>query len=207
VKVCSCPPRSFPGQDGRTGRRRRRLPPALARAGADVRLLLPGYAPLLQALENSRLVARLRQHFGAATVELRRGRLPGLDLPVYLIDSPFSYDRPATLPEPGPRDCRQPRRFGLLGWSGRTLGCGDVDRDWRADIVHAHDWHAGLACPLARTRAAAGQRVHGAQPCLCREFDGAQLAELQLPRSTFAPEASSSRKGSFIKAGSITPTS
>jgi len=182
------------------------LPPALARAGADVRLLLPGYAPLLQALENSRLVARLGSTFGAATVELRRGRLPGLDLPVYLIDSPFLYDRPGN-PYLSPNRADwpdNPRRFGLLGWVGAHLGCGDVDRDWRADVVHAHDWHAGLACahlaPHPGPRPASVFTVHNL--AFVGEFDGAQLAELQLPRSTFAPEGLEFHgKGSFMKAG------
>src|SRR5512137_1428006 len=69
------------------------LPPALARADTDVRLLLPAYPPLREALDKPRVVARLGAAFGGATVEIRRGRLPGMELPVYLIDSPYLYDR------------------------------------------------------------------------------------------------------------------
>jgi starch synthase len=182
------------------------LPPAMARAGVDVRLLLPGYAPLLQALENSRLVARLGSAFGGATVELRRGRLPGFELPVYLIDSPFLYDRPGN-PYLAPDRADwpdNPRRFGLLGWLAAHLGCGDVDRDWRADVVHAHDWHAGLACAHLALhpgpRPASVFTVHNL--AFVGEFDPMQLAELHLPRSTFAPEGLEFHgKGSFMKAG------
>jgi starch synthase len=181
------------------------LPPALARS-ADVRLLLPGYTPLLDALENSRVVAQLGSTFGAATVELRRGRLPGLDLPVYLIDSPYLYDRPGNpYLAPDRSDWPDnPRRFGLLGWVAAHLGCGDVDRDWRADVVHAHDWHAGLACAHLALhpgpRPASVFTVHNL--AFVGEFDPLQLTELQLPRSTFAPEGLEFHgKGSFMKAG------
>ena len=32
----------------------------------------------------------------------------------------------------------------LLGWVGAELATG-LDSWWRAEVVHAHDWHAGLA--------------------------------------------------------------
>ena len=182
------------------------LPPALARNGADARLLLPGYPPLRDALQGTRVVARLGSTFGAATVEVRHGRLPGLDVPVYLIDSPYLYDRPGD-PYLTPERSDwpdNPRRFGLLGWVAAHLGWGDVDRDWCADIVHAHDWHAALACAHLALhpgpRPASVYTVHNL--AFVGEFDPVLLAELQLPRSSFAPEGLEFHgKGSFMKAG------
>jgi len=182
------------------------LPPALARAGSDTRLLLPGYPALLAALEKSRVVARLGSTFGAATVELRRGRLPGMEVPVYLIDSPYLYERPGNpYLTPARTDWPDnPRRFGLLGWAAAHLGCGDIDRDWRADIVHAHDWHAALACAHLALhpgpRPASVFTVHNL--AFVGEFDPVQLPDLQLPRSAFAPEGLEFHgRGSFMKAG------
>jgi starch synthase len=182
------------------------LPPALARADTDVRLLLPAYPPLREALEKPRVVALLGAAFGGATVEIRRGRLPGMDLPVYLIDSPYLYDRPGNPYLDASRSDwpDNPRRFGLLGWAAAHLGCGDIDRDWRADIVHAHDWHAALACVHLGVhpgpRPASVYTVHNL--AFVGEFEPAQLAELQLPRSTFAPEGLEFHgRGSFMKGG------
>lgn len=182
------------------------LPPALARTGADVRLLLPGYAALLATVPATRVVAQLGNAFGAATVELRSGHLPGTDLPVYLIDAPFLYDRPGN-PYLAPDGAEWPdnaRRFGLLGWIGAHLGCGDIDRAWRADLVHAHDWHAGLACAHlalhAGPRPASVFTVHNL--AFVGEFDPAALSGLLLPTSTFAPEGLEFHgRGSFMKAG------
>jgi starch synthase len=182
------------------------LPPALVRAGADSRLLLPGYAPVIEALERSAVVAGLGSAFGAATVDVLCGRLPGLDLPVYVVDAPWLYERPGNPYLTADRSDwpDNPRRFGLLGWVAAHLGCGDVDRRWRADIVHAHDWHAALACAHLALhpgpRPATVFSVHNL--AFVGEFDPIQLPDLQLPRSTFAPEGLEFHgRGSFMKAG------
>jgi starch synthase len=182
------------------------LPTALAHAGADVRLLVPAYPQLLAAAQATRLVAKLGSTFGGASVEVRRGRLPGLDVPVYLIDSPYLYDRPGSpylsLERTDWPD--NPRRFGLLGWAAAHLGCGDIDRGWQADVVHAHDWHAGLACAHLALhpgpRPASVFTVHNL--AFVGEFDPVWLGELQLPPTSFAPEGLEFHgKGSFMKAG------
>jgi starch synthase len=124
------------------------LPPALARAGADVRVLLPGYPAVADAVLHAKPVASLGPSFGAARVQLLLGRLPGSHLPVYVVDAPLLYRRGG-----GPYQDADGRewpdnlqRFGLLGWVAAQLGSGELDPSWQPQVVHAHDWHAGLAC-------------------------------------------------------------
>jgi starch synthase len=38
------------------------------------------------------------------------------------------------------------QRFALLGWVAAHLAGGDADLDWQPEVVHAHDWHAAMAC-------------------------------------------------------------
>jgi starch synthase len=124
------------------------LPVALARAGADVRLLLPGMPPMLEAVLHARPVIELGACFGAARVRLLRGQMPGTQLPVYLIDAPLLYRRNGG---PYHRQDGQDwpdnlQRFGLLGWVAAQIGDGELDAEWSPDIVHAHDWHSALSC-------------------------------------------------------------
>ncbi|WP_280153926.1 glycogen synthase GlgA [Piscinibacter sp. XHJ-5] len=128
------------------------LPPALARAGADVRLLLPGLPPILDALEESRVVLSLGPLFGAGRITLRLGHLPGSAVPAYVIDAPYLYRRGGG-PYQDDRGNEWPdnlQRFALLGWAGAHLAAGELDEGWMPDVLHAHDWHAGLACAYAR---------------------------------------------------------
>jgi starch synthase len=134
------------------------LPAAQRAAGLDVRLLLPAYPALRQALTGAVEVARIGAAFGAARVGLLRGMLPGSDVPTYLIDAPWLYDRPGN-PYLGP-DGREwadnLQRFGLLGWSAAQLAAGGLDPDWTPAIVHAHDWHAALAPVYLAARGTSG---------------------------------------------------
>ncbi|HET9643228.1 MAG TPA: glycogen/starch synthase, partial [Burkholderiaceae bacterium] len=69
------------------------LPPALARAGAQVRLLLPGLPRILESVLQPRAVCEVGPVFGAARVALRLGMLPGSHVPAYVIDAPYLYRR------------------------------------------------------------------------------------------------------------------
>jgi starch synthase len=131
------------------------LPVALAHAGADVRLLLPGLPPMLEAVLHAKLVVDLGACFGAARVRLLRGKMPGSHLPVYLVDAPLLYRRGGS-PYQASDGSEWPdnlQRFGLLGWVAAQLGAGELDPGWVPDVVHAHDWHAAMSCAYLRAHA------------------------------------------------------
>ncbi|WP_284619960.1 glycogen synthase GlgA [Aquabacterium humicola] len=124
------------------------LPPALAAAGADVRLLLPGLPPILDAVQSAKMVLDIGSAFGALRVKLLLARMPGSHLPVYVIDAPHLYRRaggPYQAPDGSPWPDNL-RRFALLGWVAAHLAAGDADIDWVPEVVHAHDWHAAMSC-------------------------------------------------------------
>ncbi len=142
------------------------LPPALAEAGADVRLLLPGLPAILDAVQSARTVVDIGSCFGALRVRLLLGRMPGTQLPVYVVDAPHLYRRPG-----GPYQAADGqewpdnlRRFALLGWVAAHLAADDADPAWVPDVVHAHDWHAAMACAYIAdhpaTQAASVYTVH-----------------------------------------------
>jgi starch synthase len=122
------------------------LPGALARAGAEVRVLLPGFPTLLQGLGEAATVAELHAPWGEPA-RLLFGHLAALGgLPAYVVDAPALYDRPGN---PYQEDDGQPyadnhRRFALLGYAAALLAEG-LDGWWAPQVVHSHDWHAALA--------------------------------------------------------------
>ena len=122
------------------------LPPALAKRGLDVRGLVPGLPGIMKGMVDLKTVLRIGPVFGAAVVTLKLGRLPDSGLPAYVIDAPFLYQREGN-PYVGPdgHDWNDNhRRFALLGWVAAHIASGELDADWVPDVVHAHDWHAGL---------------------------------------------------------------
>jgi starch synthase len=124
------------------------LPPALAAAGADVRLLLPGLPAILDAVRSVRTVLDVGPAFGALRVRLLLARMPGSDLPVYVVDAPHLYRRGGG-PYQAADGSEWPdnlRRFALLGWLAAHLAADDADPDWVPEVVHAHDWHAAMSC-------------------------------------------------------------
>lgn len=142
------------------------LPPALAAAGADVRLLLPGLPPIMDAVQSARPVLDIGPAFGALRVRLLLARMPGTGLPAYVIDAPHLYRRGGG-PYQAADGSEWPdnlRRFALLGWVAAHLAADDADPDWVPDVVHAHDWHAAMTCAYIAdhppTRAASVYSVH-----------------------------------------------
>jgi starch synthase len=125
------------------------LPAALCRAGADVRLLLPGLAPILAALEpddGAAPLGALSAPWGGPPARLRHGRLAPFGLPAYVIEHPASYERAGGpyADAAGVPYGDNHRRFAWLGLAAAAIASG-FDPAWRPQVVHGHDWHAGLA--------------------------------------------------------------
>jgi starch synthase len=123
------------------------LPGALRRAGADLRLLLPGYPAILDALQpDDATPLELAAPWGGETARLRRGRLAPLDVPAWVIEHAPSFERAGGpyADAAGFAYADNHRRFAWLGLAAVRLACG-LDPSWRPQVVHGHDWHAGLA--------------------------------------------------------------
>lgn len=169
------------------------LPPALAAEGADVRLLLPGHPPVLDAVRHARAVATLGPVFGAARTTLLLARMPGTDLPVYVIDSPYLFRRDGG-PYQAPDGTEWPDnlpRYAFLGWIAAHLAAGELDDKWMPGLVHAHDWHSAMSCAYLAahpaTAAASVYTVHNLAYQGVFPHDDARM--LGLPSRFMQPEA------------------
>jgi len=142
------------------------LPQALIKAGADVRLLLPGLPAIVDAVLHQKTLFEIGPCFGAARVTLRVGQMPYSKVPVYIVDAPYRYRRAGSpyQASDGSEWADNVQRFALLGWVGAQLAAGELDPGWTPDVVHAHDWHAAMSCAYIAahppTRAATVFTVH-----------------------------------------------
>ncbi len=119
------------------------LPSALAHEGVNVVSLLPGYPAVLKALGRVETVREYPDLFGGPA-RLVSASVNGLEL--FIIDAAHLYDRPGSpYLTPDGRDWPDnARRFAALGRVAADIGQGAVP-GFIPDIVHAHDWQAGLA--------------------------------------------------------------
>jgi starch synthase len=177
------------------------LPRALAEFGVDVRLVLPGYPQVLAAAADKK-VAR---DFADGNARLISARMPDSGIPVWLLECPKFYARsgsPYT-----DRDGRDwpdnAQRFALFCQVAAGLALGNLVDGWRADIVHANDWHAGLLPVLLGTgdnRPATIFTIHNlAYQGL---FPSSTLPSLGIDDEHFTPDGIEFYgKVSFLKAG------
>lgn len=164
------------------------LPAALAAEGIATTTLLPGYPAVLEALHGASTVhAYDALHGGAA--RLIAGRAGALDLLV--LDAPHLYARPGN-PYVGPDGHDWPdnaQRFAALGAAAADVARGAV-QGFAPDIVHAHDWQAGMAVALLHY--AGGRRpgtvmtVHNL--AFQGKFPATLLADVGLPPHAFTPD-------------------
>ena len=182
------------------------LPQALVAAGADVRLLLPGFPAILAGLKKPVVVCEIGAAFGAARVRLVRGTIAASGISAYVVDAPYYYQRTGN-PYSGADGIEWPdnaQRFALLGWVAAHVAAGGLDPAWTPDVLHAHDWHAGMACAyLAANQAATVATVYTVHNLAYQGlFDAKDFHLLGLPIRFMDPTRLEYHgKFSFMKAG------
>ncbi|OAN51455.1 starch synthase [Paramagnetospirillum marisnigri] len=124
------------------------LPAALAEAGTDIRILMPGYPEAMDKAGAKRDVGLLGDPLAiGAEARLVSGKLPESGVPVWLVDCPALFDRAG-----GPYQDAQGRdwpdnalRFGLLSRVAAQLCTDGSPAKWRPHVLHCNDWQTGLA--------------------------------------------------------------
>src|SRR5580658_6841229 len=131
----------------------RALPITLKKKGIDIRILLPGYPGAIGQLKNPHIEAAVGCLLGVDNATLISGKLPGSEVPVWLIHAPSLFSRSGGLyQDHDGRDwADNARRFAFLAHVAAEIATGRLV-DWRPDIVHANDWHAGLIPLLLSTK-------------------------------------------------------
>jgi len=164
------------------------LPSALEPLGWRTRILMPAYPGLLEKVGRTRRIWRHDNIFGGPA-SVRSGRHAGLDL--LLLDAPHLFDRPGGPYVVDGHDHHDNHvRFAALSWVGAQLAINGTSDRWRPDIVHAHDWQAGLVPSYLRY---AGSTIPSVLTIHNIAFQGIfgpdQLDDLQLPTWDFHPDA------------------
>lgn len=124
------------------------LPAALRAAGHDVRLVMPRYKVLRErGPQADRPVAATFLPLDGKAEEMRAWHAGGVKGGPWLLDIPAAFERDAIYGEPD-----DPRRFILFARGVLALmqHLREVE-GWQPDVVHAHDWHAGLVLNYLRT--------------------------------------------------------
>lgn len=118
------------------------LPPALQALGHDVRLVMPWYRSVRKVTGNlrpSRLKVSIPMGGRVYLASFRTTEIKGVA--VYFIDLPEFYDRAELYGEHGEDYPDNAERFGFLSRAALELA---RQLDFAPDVIHAHDWQAGL---------------------------------------------------------------
>ncbi|PSC03278.1 glycogen synthase GlgA [Alsobacter soli] len=178
------------------------LPRALERLGVAVSTLLPGYPAVLKALPHLETVHAASDMFGGPA-RLLRARASGLDLLV--LDAPHLYARAGGLyADASGRDWPDNAlRFGALARMAAEIGLGRTPLP-KPEVVHAHDWQAGLAPAYLHYAGAKrpGTMITIHNLAFQGRFEAQVLAPLGLPPEAFHIEGVEYFGGvGFLKAG------
>ncbi|MDK2773721.1 MAG: glycogen synthase GlgA [Tabrizicola sp.] len=180
------------------------LPGALAATGWEMRVLLPAYRAVRAAAAGWAVVWQEADLWGGPG-QVLAGEVAGV--PLLLLDAPHLYDREGG-PYAGASGDHPDNavRFAALSWVAARMAREGLD-GWKPDILHAHDWQAGLAPAYLAYHGTGGVKsvmtVHNIA------FQGwapaHMLGVLRLPGHAFHPGALEYFGGiSSLKAGLVT---
>jgi starch synthase len=185
------------------------LPAALREMKVDVRVLIPGYPPVLKRLKYKRKVADFPAYapFPASTLlSARLSAGPSASVPVFIIDCPPLYDRQGGpyVDETGHNWSDNSLRFGLLSKIGAILASDASPLPWCPDVVHCNDWQSGLVPAYLHfhkgKKAASLMEIHNL--AFQGVFSPETVAQLGLPSASFSMNGVEYYGGmSFMKAG------
>ena len=180
------------------------LPLALAGTGCSVRVLLPAYPGLLDRLDSCAELLKIKALSGGPA-RVIRGMHGALDC--LMLDAPHLYDREGSI-YLGPDGSDWPDndiRFAALAIAGARIAKGELADGWTPDIVHCHDWQAGLLPTYlgdAPGRPATVLSVHNI--AFQGVFPPATVSTLGLSVSGFTPDGFEFWGNiSFLKAGLV----
>jgi len=166
------------------------LPRALARRGHDVRVLVPGYRGVIERAEDLRPAVSLGDPLGVGHTELIPATLPGTDTRIYILNCPSLYDRAGgPYLDPHGQDWSDNHlRFALLARAATLISVAGAPLGWAPQVVHAHDWQAGLVAAYLQlwggARPATILTVHNLG--FAGRFHPALMPAVGLPQSLFS---------------------
>jgi starch synthase len=161
---------------------------ALRTLGVDARVLMPGYPAVMRALRDAHEVVRDPGLFHGGPARILDARTAD-GTPLYVLECPGLFQRSGGpyVDERGLDFPDNHRRFAALGWAGARVATSDHP-DLRADILHAHDWQAGLAVAYVKLAGRASPRcittIHSIE--YPGAFDRSVLPELALPEHVYS---------------------
>jgi starch synthase len=121
------------------------LPVALNGLGVDIRLLVPGYPQVIEALKSKSRIATLPGLPGVPAAHLVASKLPS-GLPLLVVECPIYDRRDGPYQDAGGVDWPDnDLRFGLFSYVAALLSTpASPFAAWKPDIVHCNDWQTGL---------------------------------------------------------------
>lgn len=126
------------------------LPKALHAAGHDVRVVMPCYRSVAEE-HRGEAIGTCIGHLGGkeAFGLLRESRLPGTDIPLYLIEHEGYFGRAHPYQAGAYEFADNPERFAFFC---AALLDAIPQTGWCPDILHAHDWHTATLPAYLRAR-------------------------------------------------------
>ena len=163
------------------------LPLALKPENVALRTLIPGYPAVTKRLRRAQAVHAFDALAGGPA-RLLAAKAGGLDL--FVLDAPHLFARRGG-PYAGPEGEWPDNaiRFAALARAGASIGQGLLPA-WRPDVVHAHDWQAGLTAAYLHydrvPRPATVMTVHNL--AFQGQFNRRLLSRLGLPAGAFTAD-------------------
>ncbi len=131
------------------------LPLALMDHGVRMRTLVPGYPQVIQRTDKAKVILSLPDLFGG-DARILAANVGGLDL--LILEAAHLYNRAGNIYlAPSGKDWPDnPERFAALCWVAAFIAMNGID-GWRPDILHGHDWQAGLMTEYLTAMGGTGQ--------------------------------------------------